>query len=141
MHNESVPSAEASASRTNRLEFRFGIATEQGARERNEDYVACYAGSMDQRARLGSVAAIADGVGGTKGGRVAAELAVRAFIDGHLGQNPMLGIQRNCGRTVEAVNRWIHSTGRRDRALEGMACTLTALILRGRQVHLIHVGD
>jgi serine/threonine protein phosphatase PrpC len=141
MNHAPVPSTEAPAGRPNRLEFRFGIATEQGSRERNEDYVACYVGTGDQQARLGSVAVIADGVGGAKGGRVAAELAVRGFIDGHLGQNAMLGIQRNCGRTVEAVNRWVHSTGRRDRALEGMACTLTALILRGRQVHLIHVGD
>jgi hypothetical protein len=53
----------------------------------------------------------------------------------------MLGIQRNSARSVEAINRWIHSLGRRDGALEGMACTFTALILRGRQAHVIHVGD
>src|ERR1700722_18448470 len=133
--------AQASAARPNRLEFRFGIATEQGERERNEDYVACYTGSSEQQARHGSVAVIADGVGGAKGGRVAAELAVRAFIDGHLSQNAMLGIQRNGARSVEAINRWIHTIGRTDRALEGMACTLSALILRGRTAHVIHVGD
>ncbi len=115
----------------NRLEFRFGIATEQGARERNEDYVACYTGSREQQGLFGTVAAIADGVGGAKGGRVAAELAVRAFIDGHLSQNPMLGVQRNSARTVEAINRWINSLGCRDRTLEGMACTLTGLIFVG----------
>ncbi len=141
MSNTPAPGAQASAARPNRLEFRFGIATEQGARERNEDYVACYTGSSEQQARHGSVAVIADGVGGAKGGRVAAELAVRAFIDGHLSQNAMLGIQRNGARSVEAINRWIHSLGRRDPTLEGMACTFTALILRGRQVHVIHVGD
>jgi serine/threonine protein phosphatase PrpC len=141
MNKTPVPSTEGSAARPNRLEFRFGIATEQGKRERNEDYVAFYAGSSDQQARFGSVAVIADGVGGAKGGRVAAELAVRAFIDGHLSQNPLLGLRRNCARTVEAVNRWINALGRRDRLLEGMACTLTALILRGRQMHLVHVGD
>src|SRR5258708_6349198 len=133
--NKTPVSSTGSAARPNRLEFRFGIATEQGKRERNEDYVAFYAGTGDQQARLGSVAAIADGVGGAKGGRVAAELAVRAFIDGHLSQNPLLGLRRNCARTVEAVNRWINALGRRDRMLEGMACTLTALILRGRQMH------
>ena len=129
------------ASRSGQLEFRVGLATERGAREHNEDYAACYAGSRDQQARFGAVAVIADGVGGAEGGRVAAELAVRAFIDGHLSQNEMLGIQRNCARTMEAINRWINSLGRRDRTLEGMACTLTALILRGRQAHVVHVGD
>src|SRR5450432_4074669 len=109
MNKTPVPRTEGSAARPNRLEFRFGIATEQGARERNEDYVACYTGSHDQQARLGSVAVIADGVGGAKGGRVAAELAVRGFIDAHLSQNAMLGLQRNCARAVESINRWIHS--------------------------------
>lgn len=129
------------AGRSNRLEFRFGIATECGLRPHNEDYAACFAGSRDQQARFGAVAAIADGVGGTKGGRVAAELAVRTFIEGHLSQNELRGIQRNSARTVEAINRWINSLGRRDSALDGMACTLTAMILRGRQAHVIHVGD
>src|SRR5229473_397105 len=34
-----------------------------------------------------------------------------------------------------------HSIGRRDTDLEGMACTLTALICKGRQIHVVHVGD
>ena len=141
MNNAAAPIATEPDGRSNRLEFRVGIASERGERPRNEDYAACYAGSRGQQARFGAVAAIGDGVGGAKGGRVAAELAVRGFIDGHLSQNEMLGIQRNCARTVEAINRWIHSLGRRDEALAGMACTLTALILRGRQAHIIHVGD
>jgi serine/threonine protein kinase/serine/threonine protein phosphatase PrpC len=141
MNTTPVPTANEPAGRSDPLEFRFGIATEQGARERNEDYVACYVGNRDEQTRFGSVAVIADGVGGAKGGRVAAEIAVRAFIDGHLSQIDMLGIHHNGARVVEAINRWIHAIGRRDRALDGMACTLSALVLRGRQAHVIHVGD
>jgi serine/threonine protein phosphatase PrpC len=135
-----VPS-EAAIDTSTRLELRFGLATDTGPRERNEDYTAFYPGSREQRARLGAVAAIADGVGGAKGGREAAELAVRSFIDGHLGQNEALGIQRCSARTVGAFNSWAYSIGRSDTELAGMACTLTALVLRGRQVHVIHVGD
>ena len=133
--------SEAAAATWTRLELRFGYATDTGPRERNEDYAAFYAGSREQQARLGAVAAIADGVGGAKGGREAAELAVRSFIEGHLGQNETLGIQHNSARTVEAFNSWVHSIGRSDENLAGMACTLTVLVLRGRQVHVIHVGD
>jgi serine/threonine protein phosphatase PrpC len=124
-----------------RLELRFGIATDAGPREANEDYAAFYLGSREQQAQLGAVAALADGVGGAKGGRVAAELAVRSFIEGHLGQTATLGIHRNSARTVEAFNSWAHATGRRDESLAGMATTLTALVLRGRRIHVIHVGD
>ena len=98
-------------------------------------------GDRDEQARLGAVAVIADGVGGALGGRVAAELAVRSFVDGHLGQNATLGIQRNSARTIEAFNSWAHAVGARDASLAGMATTLTALVLRGRRVHVIHVGD
>ena len=139
--NTSALTAHEQAGRSDRLEFRFGVASERGARDRNEDCVACYPGRHNQREQFGSVAVIADGVGGAKGGRVAAELAVSTFIDGHLSQNATVGVQRNCARAIEAINRWIHSVGRRDSNLAGMACTLTALILRGRQVHVIHVGD
>ncbi len=97
--------------------------------------------SRDEQARLGAVAVIADGVGGAQGGRVAAELAVRSFVDGHLGQNATLGIQRNSARTIEAFNSWAHAVGAATATSSGMATTLTALVLRGRRVHVIHVGD
>ena len=137
----STLAAHAPTGRSDRLEFRFGIATDQGARDRNEDCVVCYPGRHGQQAHVGSVAVIAGAVGGAKGGRVAAELAVTTFIDGHLSQNSTIGVQRNCARVVAAINRWIHSISRWDSALAGMACTLTAVILRGRQIHVIHVGD
>lgn len=127
--------------RRGRLEVEVGFCTERGPREENEDYVGVFQGGPDQLARFGVVAAVADGVGGHKGGRVAAELGVRGFIDGHLGQSEALGVRRTSARSIEAVNAWIHAHGRQDPALEGMACTLTALVLRGRQAHVAHVGD
>jgi serine/threonine protein phosphatase PrpC len=133
--------AEGPAGHATRLELRVGIATDIGPREANEDYAAFYVGDAAEQARLGAVAVIADGVGGAAGGRVAAELAVRSFVEGHLGQNATLGIQRNSARAIEAFNSWAHAVGSRDPSLAGMATTLTALVLRGRRVHVIHVGD
>jgi serine/threonine protein phosphatase PrpC len=129
------------APRKNRLETRVGFHTEQGPRPRNEDYVGVHVGTPDQLMRFGAVAVIADGVGGAKGGRVAAELAVRGFIEGHLGQNEMLGVRHTSARSIEAINRWLHALGRTDADLEGLSCTLTGLVLRGRQAYVTHVGD
>jgi hypothetical protein len=72
---------------------------------------------------------------------VAAEIAVRGFIDGYLGQSELVGVQKKSARALEAMNRWVHTVGRTNADLQGMACTLTALILRGRQAHIVHVGD
>jgi serine/threonine protein phosphatase PrpC len=126
---------------SDRLEIRFFLASETGRRQRNEDYAGLYLGSATERARHGIVAIVADGVGGAKGGRVAAELAVRGFIDGYYGLPETLGVQQAAGQALTAVNGWIHAQGKTAPELEGMATTFTALILRGRRAHAVHVGD
>jgi serine/threonine protein kinase/serine/threonine protein phosphatase PrpC len=124
--------------KTGQLVVRSGFCSERGGRAANEDFAAI---ADKNNSRFGVVAAIADGVGGAKGGRVAAELTVRAFIDGCLGNAGYLLPKDSSARSLEAVNRWVHSIGRRDLDLQGMACTLTALICKGKQIHVVHVGD
>jgi serine/threonine protein phosphatase PrpC len=80
-------------------------------------------------------------MGGAKGGRTAAEVTVRGFIEGCVGQSVTLGVARISAQAADAVNRWLYSTGRSDPHLNGMACTLSALVLCGRRAHLLHVGD
>jgi serine/threonine protein phosphatase PrpC len=120
------------------LRVQFGITTDQGNRVRNEDFAACL--PPDAR-RPTLVAAVADGVGGAKGGRVAAETAVRLFLDAQQELNPLKGVKANAVTALGAINRWLHTQGHADPALLGMACTFTALVLRGRQMHVVHIGD
>jgi serine/threonine protein phosphatase PrpC len=123
------------------LQVGVGQATHKGARADNQDFSACYVGPARNQLTIGLLAALSDGMGGAKGGRVAAELAVRGFIDGCLGQPTTVGPSRIGARAADAVNRWIHTLGRSDPTLNGMACTLSALLLCGRSTHLVHVGD
>ena len=123
------------------LDVAVGFHTEQGRRRDNQDYVGTVPGNAAQRARHGVVAAIADGVGGHAGGRVAAEVAVRGFIDFYLGQSEAGGVRRAAARAAEAVNGWIHAQGRTDPEVSGMATTLTAVVLRHRTLNVLHVGD
>ena len=124
-----------------RLDLRLGLCSERGARPANEDYAAAWLGEPGLGAGKGAIAALADGVGGARGGRVAAETAVRGLIDGMLGQSEARGVRRTAGRAIEALNGWLHAQGRADAALAGMGCTLTALVLRGRRMHVLHLGD
>jgi len=50
-------------------------------------------------------------------------------------------VQRAGATIVSALNGWINSMGRQDPDLTGLGCTFTALVLRGRIAHLLHVGD
>lgn len=123
------------------LEASLGWNSEAGRRPDNQDFVAALPGTPVQRARHGLVAAVADGVGGHQGGRVAAELAVRTFMDAYLGQGETTGVRRAAARAAEAANGWIHAQGRTDSTRAGMATTLTAIVLRHRTLHVLHVGD
>jgi serine/threonine protein phosphatase PrpC len=118
-----------------------GFASETGPRERNEDFAGAVFGLELPQPRRDVVAAIADGIGGAKGGRVAAETAVRGFLDGFCDLPETMEVRRAAAKVLDALNAWIHVQGHRDRKLAGMGCTFTALVLRGRVAHVLHVGD
>ena len=118
-----------------------GFFSDRGPRKENEDFAAAVIGAELPEPRREVVAAIADGVGGAKGGRVAAELAVRGFLDGFWDLPETMEVRRAGARVVSALNAWINALGRQDPKLEGMACAFTALVLRGRVAHLLHIGD
>jgi serine/threonine protein phosphatase PrpC len=118
-----------------------GFSSETGPRKRNEDFGGAVFGSELSQPRQDVVTAIADGIGGAKGGRVAAETAVRGFLDGFCDLPETMEVRHAAARVLNALNGWIYSQGQRDTKLTGMGCTFTALVLRGRTAHLVHVGD
>jgi serine/threonine protein phosphatase PrpC len=123
------------------VKVSVGFVSETGARKRNEDFAGAVFGPELPEPRRDVVAAIADGIGGAKGGRVAAEIAVRGFLDGFLDLPETMEVRRAAATILNALNGWIHSEGHRDTELTGMGCTFTALVLRGRVAHVLHVGD
>ena len=124
---------------TPRVSIGYHSAT--GPRPRNEDFVGAVVGSRPPEERRDVAAAIADGIGSAKGGRVAAETAVRGFLDGFWDVPETMEVRRAGARILDSLNGWINAQGRQDANLVGMGCTFTALVLRGRLAHLLHVGD
>ena len=118
-----------------------GFASETGPRERNEDFGGAVFGYELPKPRRDIVAAVADGIGGARGGRVAAETAVRGFLDGFCDLPETMEVRRAAAAVLNSLNNWIYALAKRDSKLAGMGCTFTALILRGRIAHIVHVGD
>lgn len=123
------------------LRVACGFASERGKREENEDFAGWVAAAKGLSALHGMTFAVADGVGGHEGGRVAAELAVRGILDGYYCMPVTLPVERAAARVVSALNRWMASQGRADERLRDMATTLSVLVLRERSAHVVHVGD
>lgn len=122
-----------------RLNIATGFASEIGLRDDNQDFAALCID--EQRGHHGAVAALADGVGGAKGGRVAAELAVRTFIDDYLGQSDLLSPRKTAARALESINYWLYREGLKNENLKGMCCAFTGFVIKGRRLHVFHVGD
>jgi len=107
------------------VKVRVGAASDIGqVREGNED-----AYLVDE-----PLFAVADGMGGHRGGEVASSLALetiqRSFRrSGSLGEH------------VEEANRSVFERSQLDRNVAGMGTTLTAALVEGERVRLAHVGD
>src|SRR6516225_11437301 len=96
-----------------------GFASGTGPGNRNEDFAGAVLGLELPEPRRDIVAAIADGIGGANGGRVAAETAVRGFLDGFCDLPETMEVQRAGARIVSALNGWINTMGRQDPKLAG----------------------
>ena len=123
------------------LRVSMGLASRTGRRPDNQDFVAAYAATAVERITHGAVAALADGVGGAKGGRVAAELACRSFVDAYYDLPATLGVSVAVDRSLSSFNSWLHGMASADPEMAGAATTFSALVLRGRSAHMVHVGD
>ena len=123
-----------------RLWVSAGVASQQGPRTDNQDFAGVYLGTEGERSGHGMVAALADGVSGGKGGRIAAELAVASLIEGYFAQASTIGVPAAVNRVMAPYNRWLAAMGHSE-AMAHCATTFTALVLRGRRAHVCHVGD
>src|SRR6478672_2293069 len=140
-HRDAMVATAVAVERAAGVHASVGFFSQTGVRARNEDFAGAVLGWELPEPRRDVVAAIADGIGGAKGGRVAAETAVRGFLDGFCDLPETLDVRRAGAKIVDALNGWIHAQGHRDQALAGMGCTFTAIVLRGRTAHVLHIGD
>jgi len=86
---------------------------------------------------------VADGVGGAAAGEVASKIAVEVSVktvsDGLATVGPTLADVVRAA--VKAAARAVHDSSTQDPKLDGMATTLTLLLVRGGDAAVAHVGD
>jgi serine/threonine protein phosphatase PrpC len=127
--------------RASGIKASVGFFSDAGPRSGNDDFAGAVFGAELPEPRRDIVAAIADGIGSAKGGRIAAETAVRGFLDGLCELPETTEVRRSAARVLNALSAWMHSQSQRDASLAGMGCTFTGLVLRGRIAHVLHAGD
>lgn len=123
------------------LSVDVGHSSLTGPRERNEDFCGMVTPQGAELENKGLIAAVADGIGGHKGGREAAEYTVRGLLSDYFSTPDTWGVPRAIETVTTALNRWVIAEGSRNAELSGMATTLSALVLRGRRYYTAHIGD
>lgn len=108
------------------MNVRVGAATDIGqVREGNEDSYL-----IEE-----PLYAVADGMGGHRGGEVASSLALETVQQLFERREGTLADQ------VGQANRAVFDRSQSDRSVSGMGTTLTAALIDDGRVHLVHVGD
>jgi PPM family protein phosphatase len=112
------------------MRIRVGVRTDIGrSRVRNEDAYMVN----------DPVYAVADGMGGHRGGDVASNLALESLQapnEGSTGQD-----FRDLVEQIKSANQRVLERGEADRNLRGMGTTLTAILAADGKAHVAHVGD
>jgi len=91
-------------------------------------------------ARKGALFVIADGMRFSPGGEVASRLAARTVLSGyyaHPADDPIQSLQA----AVATANHWLRYWSDVRPDLRGMGTTLTAVVVRGQELLIAHVGD
>jgi len=114
------------------LTIRYAARSDVGLlRPGNED--AAYAGPR--------LLAVADGMGGHAAGEVASSVAIESLtaLDevGKATGDPLQVLERALTRANDALRDMVAA----DQQLEGMGTTVTALLVDGRRLGLVHIGD
>lgn len=113
------------------LALRYGVRSDVGhVREGNED--SGYAGSR--------LVAVADGMGGAAAGEVASRTVINRLADldeDAAGPDVLGALSQSLGQANDELRTMVRDEPR----LAGMGTTVTALLVAGQRLGLVHVGD
>jgi len=127
------------------LEVRVGQHSHAGRQPTNQDFHGAATPTGVARQTKGVAIALADGIGSSAVSQIASAAAVRGFLEDYYGTSEAWTVRRSAQCVLQAINSWLHAqTQRGDGRFDkdrGYVCTFSALVFKGRQAHLLHVGD
>ena len=124
------------------LKLQLGHATAAVPGKNNEDFHGIVTPREEREAQTRGIAvAIADGVSGNGGGRLASETVVKTLLKDFYGVPVTWNITVALDKLLRSINDWLLSENARHPEYEGMVTTLTMIVFKGNYFHLAHVGD
>lgn len=130
---------------TQTLRVTLGQHSRGGVHGVNQDFHGAMLPHEPLRSRKGIAVALADGIGSSQVSQEASAAAVRSFLEDYYATSDAWSVRRSAQRVLGATNAWLHAQTMRSHARfdkdRGYVCTFSALVVKGREVHVLHVGD
>lgn len=125
-----------------RLAVTIGQHSAAGRKPLNQDFHGALVPVGTVMTLKGATLALADGISSSPVAHVAAETAVKSFLDDYYCTSDTWTVKIAASRVISATNSWLNAQNSGTSDLNrGYLTTFSALVLKGRQAHVFHVGD
>jgi serine/threonine protein phosphatase PrpC len=127
------------------LTVSIGHYSSRGRKASNQDFHGALIPEPPLLGMKGLVAAVADGISTSAVSAIAAETAVKSLLTDYFSTPDSWPVRTAAQRVIAATNSWLFAQGQGgshpDDPDRGYVCTLSALILKSRSAHILHIGD
>ncbi len=124
------------------LSVSIGQYSAAGAKPANQDFHGALVPTGASLRLKGVTLAVADGISSSPISAQASETAVKSLLTDYYATPDGWTVRTAATRVIAATNAWLHGQNTSVADINaGQVCTLSALILKGREAHILHVGD
>lgn len=127
------------------LQVSIGQHSTAGRKTINQDCFGAYQPKEPELSSKGIVLAVADGISTSTVSQIASETAVKSFLDDYYCTSDAWSVPHAALQVLKASHNWLYAQSRHGPFAsdpgKGYVCTFSALILKQRHAHLLHVGD
>lgn len=127
------------------LQVALGQHSVAGRKAFNQDCFGAYLPKEPELSNKGIVLAVADGISTSTVSQIASETAVKSFLDDYYCTSEAWSVPHAALQVLKACHNWLYAQNRKGPFSsdpdKGYVCTFSALILKQRHAHLVHVGD
>lgn len=124
------------------LSVSIGQYSSAGRKPANQDFHGAVVPTGTALSLKGIALAVADGISSSELSGEAAENAVKGLLSDYYATSDAWTVRTAATRVVAATNAWLYGLNRGVADINrGRVTTLSALILKGREGHVLHVGD
>ncbi len=127
------------------LQVSIGQHSTAGRQALNQDSFGAYIPKEPELSSKGVVLAVADGISTSTVSQIASETAVKSFLDDYYCTSDAWSVPHAALQVLKASHNWLYAQSRNGPFSsdpdKGYVCTFSALILKQRHAHLLHVGD